>query len=253
MRYDIVSLGACMLCATVRAAEPPPSSLDCGVTATVDVGADGHAHVVEMGKVSKLADVPALVPVADQIAQRLRERIESWQFVPATENGIAVPSRTHLGVSMLASDDGHGGLAVRIESASTGGRVRKPDMTSIFHAFLRSPDQVYIVADVHYAGDGSVVDVQLTDARAFSGATFSGRIDRELRKGIVQGLKRWTYAPEVDNGRPLDGHGTLPIRICASAACEATAIDDPYSSRDGLFASTDPAVKLRSAVAGTAL
>jgi hypothetical protein len=236
------------------AADLPPSSLDFGASATVDVTADGHAHVVEMGKVSRLPDVPAMAPFADMIAQRLRERIESWQFVPAMRDGIGVPSRTHLGVSLRGSDDGHGGMSVAIVSASTGGSVTSWNLAPVMKAFMGAPEEIYIVADIHYADDGRIDDVIFTDARKFSGLRFEGRIDRHLEHNLARAFKGWIFDPEIVDGRPIAGHGTLPLWMCMSPACEAAAAALRQSSADNArFASADPAVKLRSAVAGTAL
>jgi hypothetical protein len=231
----------------------PTSSLDFGVSATVDVDADGHAHVVDMEKASKLSDVPALVPVAELIAKRLGERIQTWQFVPATRNGVAVQSRTHLGVSMSASDDGRGGMSVKIVSASTGGTLQSWDKRSLVAALMKAPEDVFLVADLHYAADGRVTDVVFRDGHTSSAAKFVGRADRDFQNGIVQALKRWTFKPEIVDGMPIEGHGTLPMRVCLYSPCRDAEDGVASTSGDLQFASADPAVKLRSAVAGTAL
>ena len=238
----------------VAAARATPS-LDFGVSATVDVDADGHARVVDMGKATKLSDVPSLVPVANLIAQRLRERIESWQFIPAMRNGIAARSRTHLSVSMAASDDGHGGMAVTIVSASTGGALQQWDRRALVAALRRAREETFLVADLHYASDGHVIDVAFGDGRRSSAGKFENRAQRDFRKGIEQVLERWTFEPEIVDGLPIDGHGTMPMRVCLSSTCSIakTNRDDSSPGDDLQFASTDPAVKLRSAVAGTAL
>lgn len=68
MRHGIVAAGLWFaLLFNTTAAGSPLSSLDFDAWATVDVTADGHAHVVEMGKVSKLSDVASLAPIAEQI------------------------------------------------------------------------------------------------------------------------------------------------------------------------------------------
>jgi hypothetical protein len=234
-------------------AAEPPSSLDFGASATIDVTADGHAHVVEMEKVTKLSDVPKLVPVADQVAQRLRERIESWQFVPAMRDGHAVPSRTHLYVSLSASDDDKGGMSVAIVDASTGAAIRDKHMGELVGAIMQLGAEAYVLAELHWAPDGRIVDVDIVKQLALERGRFVAFQDMPSRRAIARVLKRWTFDPEIVDGQTMEGHGTLPIWICMSSACEAMAASIRESSDNAQFATTDPVVKLRSAVAGTAL
>lgn len=254
MRYRVLAAGMWFVfsCNAV-ATDAAPSSLDFDVSATVDVSADGNAHVVEIGKVSKLSSVPALVPVADQVAQKLRDRIASWQFVPATRDGVAVPSRTHVYVFMRAGDDGRGGLAVTILSASPGAVIRKRPMGELVGALVDFGPDSYVLAEIHYAADGDVIDVEVREQRTLSGGRFvPTSADSRLRKGIRNALRRWTFDPEIVDGTPIEGHGLLPMFYCNSPACdEARAgMDAPHGEA---FASADSAVKLRTAVAGTAL
>lgn len=245
--------GLLLACSFGVSAEAP-SSLDFAASATLDVTPDGHARVVEMEKVTKLSAVPSLVPVANQIAQRLRERIEAWQFLPATRGGVAVASRTHLHVALRANDDGHGGMAVSILSASTGAAVRKRPMGELVGALLDFGSDSYVLADIGYASDGSVTDVEVKDQRSLSAGRFVPAVaSASLRKGIERALKRWRFAPEIVAGEPIAGNGLLPMFYCGSKACDEAQAAMEASRGDAQFASSDPAVKLRTAVAGTAL
>jgi hypothetical protein len=58
---------ACARHALAAVAATPAVAFHFGATATVDVDAGDEAHVVEIRKVSKLDEVPALAPVVDRI------------------------------------------------------------------------------------------------------------------------------------------------------------------------------------------
>ena len=96
------------------------TELDFVGSAWVDVDAKGHGRVEQVDSVTKLDNVPALAPAVARIKEVLKQRIESWEFIPATRDGIAVPSRTYLSVEMEGMDDGKGGLGIRILSAHGG-------------------------------------------------------------------------------------------------------------------------------------
>lgn len=241
-----------LLLGLALAAQAEEPGLKLASSAVVDVDATGKAHVVTLDSVDG-PNGPLPTALSQPIETRLRERIESWQFVPATRDGVAVSSRTRLGVSLRAVDDGHGGVAVHVVSVGTGGAIREKHMADLISAFIHYGSQVYLVADVHYAGDGSVIDVDVTDQRVLSGGRFISHADRNMRKAVERALRRWTFETEVVAGQPIEGHGRLPIWVCDSAACETAARDVRASDGNQEFASNDPAVKLRSAVAGTAL
>lgn len=247
-----LATGAATHSSEAHSSGAPSSALDFFVSAQVDVDASGKSHVVEMGKVSRLSDVPSLVPIANVIAQRLRERIESWQFVPATRDGQAVASTTGLHVALEGSDDGHGGLAVRILGASTGGDLRDANVLALAIAVTRAQEEARITLDVEYDETGHVTSLSEVDSKRFHRGRWVPA-GPTLRKEVLDAAHHWVFVPEKIEGHPIAGGGRVPIVLCLDAVC-ATAPDTPDKQTSGVsFAAVDPAVKLRSAVAGTAL
>jgi len=257
MRRLAVAAGLLLACSGAIAGEP--ESLDFNVSAQVDVDVTGKAHVLEMGKVSRLSDVPSLAPVAETIAQRLRQRIETWQFTPAARLGQPVASTTNVHVALEGSDDGHGGLAVRILNARTGGDLRDPNRLALTIALNRAQEEAVIAVGVEYDESGHVQSLSEVDARGFRHGKFVGTPGKSLRKDVLAAARDWTFVPEKIEGHPIVGRGVVPVRLCFSAECTSA----PYirergdDGRDGSdagtsFAAVDPAVTLRSAVAGTA-
>lgn len=253
-----VAWGAALLWAVSSAAfsavpDPALTSLDFSVNARVEVDASGNGHVVEMGKVTKLSNVPSLEPIAQQIAQRLRERIETWQFTPASKDGQTVPSATNVYVGLTGFDDGHGGLEVRIRYAETGGELRDVNMTALIMTASTAGAEGFVTVDVEYDARGKVVSASVHESGSFEHGRFVNTADKDLRKGVLKAAQRWVFLPEQVAGTPIGGSGRVPVVLCTSDACSSAKIDNGPGGDEAHFAAVDPAVKLRSAVAGTAL
>lgn len=154
---------------------------------------------------------------------------------------------------MSASDDGQGGMAIKLVSASTGGALQTWDRRALVAALVKPREDMFLVADLHYAANGRVTDVVIRDGRTASVVKFVGRADRDFQKSLVEALERWTFDPEIVDGVPIEGNGRLPMRVCLNSPCRDAKEQRDSTSGDLSFAATDPAVKLRSAVAGTAL
>ena len=238
----------------------PPSAvaatstpLEFGATALVDVDATGKAHVVEMQKVSTLEDVPSLAPIVERIKGRLKDAIESWQFVPAMQDGIAVRSQTHVVVQLEGTDDGAGGMAVRVRSAAPGAGMRRMDMSRLQAAVTMAQAEGFVTLDLTYDATGKVVGSELVDSKALSDAGFTGKADKELRRGALAESRTWELDPELVDGHPRSGSGRITLIFCLSPRCGTTPLPGEEGPDPQQFASNDPAVKLRSNVAGTGL
>lgn len=241
-----------MACSLSAAAENPPASLDFSVSARVEVDATGKGHVVDMGKVSKLSAVPSLMPIAQEISQRLRERIETWQFTPAAKDGQTVPSTTNVYVGLTGLDDGHGGLEVRIRNAQTGGELRDMNMPALIMTASTAGAEGFVTVDVEYDATGKVVSASVHESGSFEHGRFVKTADHDLRKGVLKAAQRWVFLPEQVAGSPIGGSGLVSVVLCTSDACSNAKVDSGPAG-NAHFAAADPAVKLRSAVAGTAL
>jgi hypothetical protein len=226
-------------------------SLDFAGSAWVDVDAAGKAHVVEMGGLSRLDGIPEMATIAASIRERLRARIESWQFTPALRDGTAVASSTNVYVNLEASDDGAGGLAVRLRSAYTGPKLEDRNMGGLLMA--DTGEEGVVVIEVAFGENGHVQSVTAVDARAFEGGQFVSRVSQDLRKGSVRAAKRWVIRPEQVAGHPVAGSGRVPVLFCSTQACDAAwrGSDDPDSQPR--YASSEPVAKLSGSVAGMSL
>lgn len=245
------SAGLLLVCSFATFAQSP-ATLEFSVSARIAVDSNGRAHVLEMGKVSRLSSVPSLTAIGDEIAQRLHERIESWQFVPATEDGTPVASTTSVYVALVGSDDGHGGMAVHIRSASTGGELRDVNLPGLTATVMKAGFlEALVLVDVQYDEAGTVRAASIRESKVRDHGVLVPTWDRDLRKGVLRAAQRWLFVPESVRGRPVKGSGRVPIVLCLEACAEvdpaATGGDETH------FAATDPAVSLRTDVAGTAL
>ena len=227
-----------------QAAKPAePASIEFGAGAWVDVDATGKAHVVEMDKLSRFKDDGKPGSIADIIKARLRERIESWEFQAATSNGVAVPSHTHLSIALEAADDGHSGMMLSVIDAKTGAAIadnKTGDLARIHGGF--SGHTGTMVIDIAYRGDGSIKTANL----------ISSSFEKNVSKRALAVAMTWRVSPEIVDGQPMPGEGRIPVVFCIEDECPA---DNDAGSNDHLreFTSIDPAVKLRTAVAGTVL
>lgn len=242
MAWGVVLLG---LALAARAEQS--NALEFPATASIEVDANGKAQVLTLSTGHGPKGAPPAV-LTELVEARLRERISSWQFVPATRDGLPVPSRTHLSIGLRAMDDGHGGIAVRVVSASTGASLQEHRMGDVIAA-IPGPG-IYVVADMHYGSDGRVFGVDVTDQRIYSDGRFVPFGDRRFKRALENALKRWTFDPEIVAGQAIEGHGRMPIRVCLSDACMAAPVDEGEARE---FAASDPAVTLRDDVAGTTL
>jgi len=231
----------------------PPALLEFGGSATVAVDATGKAHVIEMKKVSKLEQVPAFAPIVERIKGRLKDVIESWQFVPAMRDGIAVGSQTSVVVELEGMDDGAGGMAVRVRSAGAGAGMRHMDTAPLVVAVTKAQEEGLVRLHLAYDDAGKVVDADIIDSKELSGAGFTGKADSLLCKAALSAARTWELEPEVVDGHPRAGTGSITLIFCLDARCETTPMPGGDAEKPQQFASSDPAVKVRSNVAGTLL
>lgn len=231
------------------------TELDFVGSAWVDVDAKGHGRVEQVDSVTRLDNVPALAPAVARIRDVLKQRIESWEFVPATRDGIAVPSRTYLSVEMEGMDDGKGGLGIRILSAHGGpqGELTPPPYPPTAY---RNGIQGGVLIDVGFDDQGVVTSVEPVKST-------DPVIRREFRNSeifvepAIAAARAWTFQTEQVGGRPVPGRIRVPVSfrlvVPDSYGPPQRAVKKADVPRDGEYLALDPAVKLRSAVAGTAL
>jgi len=237
--------------ATQAAKPAEPTSIDFGAGAWVDVDATGKAHVVEIDQLSEFKDDGKPGSLADIIKQRLRERIEMWEFVPPASNGAAVNGRTHVHVSLEASTADGGGMAIRVLGAATGAKLVKRQMGELIKAMMDYGYVGRVNIDVAWKDDGSVESADSV-ASSVGGKVTSRSVSPKFLKTVLKAVQDWRFDPEIVEGTPIPGKGRVPINFCLSGECPA---EEKTSSNtaESLFTAIDPAIGLRTAVAGTML
>ena len=250
MRRFVLCLGLLLAWPLAGQAAKPaePTSIDFDAGAWVDVDATGKAHVVEMDKLRRFKDDGKLGSIADIIKARLRERIESWEFQPPTKNGVAVPGKTHIYVDLEASAGDGGDMTIRVLHASTGAKIANQPMGALVHAMMDYGYVGQVTVDVAWKGDGSI------DAVTRAGSTFpdAKSVPPKFLKTVLKAVQAWRFDPEIVDGTPISGKGWMPIVFCMNGTC-------PDSDNSGTkapepqFTALDPAIGLRTAVAGTVL
>jgi hypothetical protein len=111
----------------------------------------------------------------------------------------------------------------------------------------------FINVDVQYGEDGKVQSTSVHESKSFDHGRFGNTADNDLRKRVLKAAQRWVFVPERIDGHPLAGSGRVPVQLCFSVECVNASPETGSTGGEPRFAATDPAVKLRSAVAGTAL
>lgn len=248
----LLAMLVAMPCATHAAKPAEPVHVEFGAGAWVDVDATGKAHVVEMDKLNGLKDEGVPGSLTEIIKTRLRERIESWEFIPPTRNNIAVSGKTFLHVSLEASDTGNDSIAIRILGAETGGKLVDKQMRGLMYALMRFGKTGRVTFHVAWNGDGSVESVDVVDAPDQTKVRLANADVRNFVKATAEVVKKWRFDPEIVDGKPISGTGTVPLVFCLDGKCPKEDEVDAIGSESRLT-TLDPAIGLRSAVASSTL
>jgi len=254
MRRIVLCLGILLAWPLAGQAAKPaePASIEFGAGAWVDVDATGKAHVVEMDKLSRFKDDGEPGSIADIIKARLRERIETWEFQPPTKNGVAVPGRTHLAVSLKALGDDAGGMSIRVLDAGTGPKLADVRMQELVKLFMIDGQEGKTTVNVEWRSDGSIDTVEILGPSNLSSRNTTASLQPGGRKAMLAVVKTWHIDPEIVDGAPIPGSGMIPIVFCwGDTPCKNDG-DAEKPQRSELVAS-NPAISLRTAVAETVL
>ena len=256
MRRFILCLGILLAWPLAGQAAKPaePASIEFGAGAWVDVDATGKAHVVEMDKLTRFKDDGEPGSLADIIKSRLRERIETWEFTPPTKGGAAVAGKTHLSMWVQAFDSGSGSIGLRVESANTGMALRKRSSYLPLSDELGSSNYWWMNVYLKVGPEGRVVETRVLDSSLFHGKGATTQVPPRVDKAIREMFEGYEFDTESVDGMPIAGEAIQPIVACQSdSACEAAARQSHGQEQGPDFAAIDPAVTLKTAVAGTVL
>lgn len=228
-----------------------PTSVEFGAGAWVDVDATGKAHVVEMDRLSEFKDEDKPGSLADIIKSRLRERIETWEFTPPTQAGATVPGKTHIYVSLEALSSDGGGMAIRVESATTGAKLANRQMGGLIETMMDYGYAGRVTVDVAWKNDGTVETANSIDP-PIDGKATTQSIPPKVLKAVLKVARTWRFDPEIVAGTAIPGHGTVPIAFCWDGKCPADERSETKTP-EPQFTALSPAVNLRTAVVGTVL
>lgn len=240
-----------------NAVEPAtPSEVEFGAGAWVDVDATGKAHVVEMDRLDRFKDEGSPGSLVEIIEDRLRERIESWQFQPPTKNGVAVSGRTHVNALLVAEDDRSGNIRLRVKRANTGMAMKQRPSFMPLAFEMGGASGWRLVVHLEIDPQGHVAEARIVNSSVFNGREFIPRRSYlDLTKVTLRTVRQIEFEMERVDGQPIAGGGDLPIQLCigGSAACDDSTVDGQSVADGPEFATVNPAMQLRSTVAGTVL
>ena len=231
---------ATFLCATAWAKSPEPMEIKAGLSVQVD--ASGHVSAVQL--VEKDAErLPA------SVSEPLLADARSWTFDPAQRNGQAVPSTTHVAVTLRADplDDKGDAWALRITRASNGPRAQSTAPPRYPMNAIRNRAVARVMVEVDIAPDGSVAEARLVDVQ-----TPKSRYADDFAKATLASVQEWRFIPEQVAGQPIAGTVRLPTTYCISGM-KCYPMDDPQEPADGEAIAMTPATRLRTDLAGRVL
>lgn len=143
-----------------------------------------------------------------ELRERLEQDIRTWQFTPGRIGNRYAPTTTSLNVALQVRPAAAGAWNVHIDSATTGGRIRREAQATYPERAYVASRQGLVILRIVYDESGKVTRSDLAD--------FS-----PLRSGSLVGAaraaaKRFEIEPERVDGRPLGATAYLPICFVAS-------------------------------------
>lgn len=179
------------LIATTPAFAKSGDRYEATVWADVTVAADGHVTA---------ATIPDEKLARGKIAAFLLPRINTWQFVPARHNGVAVEAQTSLEIKLDVREQGNE-FAVAVLGASPSPRFVKTVPPRYPADAIRRHIQGVVNVGFTVQPDGSVADVV-----ALEGS------EKDLVAPTIEAVKQWTLKPEIVDGIAVATKATTPVR-----------------------------------------
>jgi len=195
MKTIAIAATALLLSGLLAAQAAEPEKRDVvAFSATVRVDVDTAGAPV---KVEAPADLPAA------IRAYVEQRVASWQYLPARQDGVAVPATTYVRVGACAlPDEASGGYQLGVDFKGNGpglmsesGRLDPPGYPR--HALMRGDTGVFrVVYSINGSGKPKVdVITPLGDEPPRGFKAFQAALEK-----WVGGLP---YQPEIVNGQPV--------------------------------------------------
>jgi len=171
--------------------------------AVMDVDLDANGRV--------LAVEPA-DDAAREIADFLRNQIDSWEFVPATLNGRPAATRTSVSFRLQATGAKAGRtIEVRVIDAGTGPRYAKAKLPRFPQVAIDRRETGEVLLRVAFDTEGRVVDVAVVKR---VGRPYFDRV-------AVDAVRQWTFQPERVGNVGIAATVFVPVRFCIQGrACQ---------------------------------
>lgn len=207
------------------------------------VSLDAQGHVVALKQTTKLKPI---------LSEPLERAIRSWSFDPGKLNGQSMPTETTLNLSLVLEPTGTDGYAIRIDDASTGGRIGKSPSLHINPSDVREASYLYVMR-VAYDTKGKVVSVIPESG--------TPEVPSGIRRNMEIYMKGVTFEPERVGGRAIAADVVIPMCVSMSKDRKQPPADScdwkPPHKRSpvgsGQLVAVDPAAKLLTDVVGRAL
>lgn len=162
------------------------------------------ANVDAQGKVTATqfdADVSA------GVASVLTAALKQWSFVPAKQDGQAVPAHTFIRVRLKATPDAQGQYALRISFVGNGPRLDRAVAPRYPASAIRSGESASLLLQGTVQADGHLSNLNV------SGKSSSPRTMREFKQNVLEAAKEWRYTPETVDGQSVATRMRIPFHF----------------------------------------
>lgn len=251
-------IAACLsFLAPVLAEEKAPMSMDVG--GEIVIGKDGHVRTFTV-----------TTPVAPVVKTLVERSIQAWTFEPILRDGVAIEARTGYALRLTAVPV-EKGYALRVNEAPSfhvPRKLLKQTMPLGSPDVLRNRQDVDVLAALRVDRDGNVAEaavLAVQNSRKGEGV----RNRRGYEQLVERTLREWKFEP----AQPADTErfeGTIvfsfrglsrdrlsawhrPVFKDAKRIPWSDAPADASQLQDGQMLALDPAVKLKTPLAGTVL
>jgi Gram-negative bacterial TonB protein C-terminal len=175
-----------------------------GVTARVDVDADGRIVAVE----------PLGTLLGAELSDAVRQAVSRWTFVPAEHDGKSAPARTYVNLDIERQKDGDK-YNVRFRYRSNG-----PTYTAgIDKVVVPYPQQMIshrrearLIFTARVMPDGSLRDIALDGAQTTAGSEATPFVE-----ACKRAIGKWRVQPETVGGEAVATRVLIPLNFSLKA------------------------------------
>lgn len=161
--------------------------------ASVTIGPDGRVQEAALPNSSLGPDMQA------EILRRVRQ----FEFEPATVDGVAATTETHLAVQLAVEPAGER-LVVKVAGAGIAPRMTRIVPPRFPRSQLTRSQGAKIDLQISYDAAGQVIEASVASAEPDL---------KVFRKAALAAARDWRFAPERINGEAQAGSVLVPVRF----------------------------------------